>query len=262
MRKYAWQSIEDEMVKVGNAEMRKQLEELRDEYFPRGELVIAKNFYGDGKVRLAWKFDVYAVEPLSCSKIYVNAIDGKILLSDTIIKHAGNPGKNFSGNNSPFYNHSFNPAGGYNNPTYRLTSEMGTAHTRYAGIRNIYTTRLSVPLTGTNDPNNTSAQLQYSGVDPRVPVIGSIDVFILKDDTRGSGIETYDMNGVGELPLSIPALQTQALAFVDKDNIWKNETAAGTNEDHLRDTTSNDSRKRLFFAAPFLFGALLGFLPE
>jgi Zn-dependent metalloprotease len=208
-------------------------------------LVIAKNRYGDGQARLAWKFDVYATQPVSRNYIYVDAINGKIILRDAIIKHAdGKNEKPFTSSVKPDKTPEVSNEGHIQNIIPWLSptaSELGTGTTRYAGTRSFYTTRLNVPLLGMNDPNNTLALLQYSGVDPRLPVLGPVDVFILKDDTRGGGIETYDMNGVGGLPVSVPSLQMQALAFLDKDNNWKNEAAAGTNEDLIRGATSNGS---------------------
>ena len=244
---YAWQALEQDKLKVaGNTALLQELDRLRKEYFPEGELVIAKNKYGDGEARLAWKFDVYAVEPLGRWYIYVDAATGKIILSDAIIKHTDDK----AGKQTPKTENMLQSGNTTKLPAYvpqqplpfsPLTSELATGTTRYAGTRSFYTTRLTVPLAGMNDPNNTAAPLQYSGVDPRVPVVGPIDVFILKDDTRGGGIETYDMNGAGGAPVSVPALQSQALAFLDKDNIWQNEVAAGTNEDLIRGATFNGS---------------------
>ena len=62
---YAWQALEQDKVKAaGNTALVQKLDRLIEEHYPGGELVIAKNKYGDGQARLAWKFDVYAVEPL------------------------------------------------------------------------------------------------------------------------------------------------------------------------------------------------------
>lgn len=244
---YAWQALEQDKLKVaGNTALLQELDRLREEYFPEGELVIAKNKYGDGQARLAWKFDVYAVEPLGRWYIYVDALTGKIILRDAIIKHTDDKAAKQTPqteNIQQQHNTIKSPAYVFQQPMPNspLTSELATGTTRYAGTRNFYTTRLSVPLLGMNDPNNTTAPLQYSGVDPRIPVTGPIDVFILKDDTRGGGIETYDMNAAGGAPVSVPALQSQALAFLDKNNIWQNEVAAGTNEDLIRGATSNGS---------------------
>ncbi len=61
--------------------------------FPRGKLVILPDFKNkDSKsfegARLAFKFDIYAVDPVRRSYIYVDAHNGKILYEDKIIKHA------------------------------------------------------------------------------------------------------------------------------------------------------------------------------
>ncbi len=41
----------------------------------------------DGTVRLAYAFDIYAIEPLSRNMVYVDAQSGKILFTDAILKH-------------------------------------------------------------------------------------------------------------------------------------------------------------------------------
>jgi hypothetical protein len=40
------------------------------------------------------------------------------------------------------------------------------------------------------------------------------------DDSRGNGLETYDLNGIGGLPLSVPTLYAQGKSFTDLDNNW------------------------------------------
>ncbi|MEP7109867.1 MAG: M4 family metallopeptidase [Ferruginibacter sp.] len=59
----------------------------------RGELVIIADFIHNGKMTLAYKFDIYAIEPLSRAYVYVNASDGTILLVDNILLHANAIGK-------------------------------------------------------------------------------------------------------------------------------------------------------------------------
>ncbi|MEO6539889.1 MAG: hypothetical protein ABIN74_02815, partial [Ferruginibacter sp.] len=250
-RKYAWQSLEEDKLRAaGNPALISQLNKLIAEHAPVGELVIAKNKYGDGQARLAWKFDIYSTEPIGRFYIYVDAATGKILLRDAIIKHTDDkvdkPFTPLIGASTTTDQKNVNTENTQQPAPYApLASELGQAHTRYAGIRDIYTTRLTVPVGGTTDPNNTSSPLTYSGTDPRTPVLGPEQVFILKDDTRGRGIETYDMNGAGGAPVSLPGLHANSLAFVDRnilagsENIWRNETAAGTLEDHVRGATSN-----------------------
>jgi bacillolysin len=62
---------------------------------PKGELVVVR----DGRVSnvtgplvLAWKFNVYAAQPISRAYIYVDARNGEVVLQDNIIKHAAATG--------------------------------------------------------------------------------------------------------------------------------------------------------------------------
>jgi Zn-dependent metalloprotease len=73
---------------------------------PAGELVIMADFINGGNMVLAWKFEIYAIKPLSKAYVYVNATDGNIVLVDNIIKH---------------------------------TNVIGGADTRYSGRQNIVT---------------------------------------------------------------------------------------------------------------------------
>jgi Zn-dependent metalloprotease len=255
-KKYAWEALEEDKKRFpGKFIAQQKLEELKNSYLPKGELVIAKDVFGDKQAHLAYKYDVYAVEPLLRYYIYVDAKNGNILLSDAIIKHTDNTkakqevDKDNKLSNYQFYalfgSENYEDKGlNFTDPS-RVTagSELGTALSRYSGIQKIYTTKVSVPITGKPDPNNPSVNLTWSGVDPRQPIVGPIDVYILKDQTRGQGVETYDLNNVGGLPLSIPALQGQALAFVDRDNNWKDEADNGavTKDDLIRGATRDGS---------------------
>ncbi len=246
---YTWQAIEkDKITLKNNPDAVARLSQLEESQKPKGLLVYARDIYYTNQPRLAWKFDVYATNPLSRNYIYVDAENGKILLSDAIIKHADKINasaqaarKKATMQEQVPVNRAMLPSiSAINAPAVAFSSVLGTAQTRYAGTRDIYTTQLVVPLLGTNDPNNENAQLTYSGADPRTPVT-SATVYILKDNTRGGGIETYDVNAAGGAPISLPGLHDNSLAFVDKDNNWKNETAPGTNEDLIRGATSNGS---------------------
>lgn len=244
-KQYAWQALEIQKSSRVTAEQAQKLDALITQYTPKGELVIAKALYEGGGARLAYKFDIYATEPLSRNLVYVDATSGQVLLIDPIIKHADklnekNEQKLLPAIPAwlPSVKPSFSKTGNFSAyKPFFAGSVLGTGKTRYAGVRNIFTTKLSVPLGGTVDPNNTSALLTFSGAEPRLPILTAQDVYILKDDTRGGGVETFDLNGIGGLPVSIPGLESTALAFVDKDNNWKDETAIGTNEDLMRGPT-------------------------
>ncbi|MCI1188683.1 M4 family metallopeptidase [Hymenobacter sp. DH14] len=58
-------------------------------YKPTGQLVIVRdNRTENGPQVLAWKFNVYAAQPVSRAYIYVDAHTGDVVLTDNIIKHA------------------------------------------------------------------------------------------------------------------------------------------------------------------------------
>ncbi len=60
---------------------------------PKGELVVIQNYAkNNGSYSLAYKFDVYAQEPVSRDYIYVDAHTGEIVHKNAIIKHANSTG--------------------------------------------------------------------------------------------------------------------------------------------------------------------------
>ncbi len=105
--KYAWEDLPMEsMIKyIDN--------QLSATYYPKGELVyISKN--NSLKVedfRLAYKFNLYAMEPMSRTNIFVDASNGEILFTENLI-HTSNV--------------------------------IGTAHTKYSGIKS-FTTDSTAP---------------------------------------------------------------------------------------------------------------------
>ncbi len=172
---YVWEYVESLWRGMLSPAMVAQIEQAYGEYFPKGELVIVDDFSTpETDLDLAWKFNIYANEPLSRSWVYVNAHDGRIMLQDAIIKHA-----------------------------------TASVQTRYGGIQTIGTTL--VP-----------------GANPSPEYAGDEDYYILLDQTRGNGVQTYDMNGIGGAPISVALLYAQATDFIDDDNIW-------TTAEHVRD---------------------------
>ncbi len=144
---------------------------------PEGELVLLptlKSEQSEGKnskeeIRLAWKFDIYATNPVSRGNLYVDAQNGQILLYDAIIKHVGE--------NS----HSGKSCSEALKKTSPAALATGTAATRYSGSRNIQTA-----ISGSS--------------------------YILSDNTRGNGIQTYDLN--------TSTNYNSAVNFTDNDNNW------------------------------------------
>jgi Zn-dependent metalloprotease len=189
---YAWEQVEQAIKDAKDPAMRASLQNELNSYLPKGELVVVRDFSKNNtaEMHLAYKFNIYSFEPISRQWVYVDANDGSILLVDKIIKHIDNPGKE-------------NPGTG---------SVATMVQTRYAGMRSIYTKQISG-----NDPNSGNTLTASNPTESYTP---GAPTYVLMDDTRGNGIETYDLNGVGGLPLSIAATYSQGKAFTDVDNNW------------------------------------------
>jgi bacillolysin len=78
-KEYMWQlPLEEEALKQRSSNPAAS-------YQPQGELVLVSNKREE--LVLAWKFDIYAREPISRSYIYVDAHSGEIAFQDAIMKH-------------------------------------------------------------------------------------------------------------------------------------------------------------------------------
>ncbi len=67
------------------------LSEHNDYQKPKGELVVFLDFFGKNPPRLAYKFDIYAIEPLYRAYVYVDAMTGKYFEENLRIHHANVP---------------------------------------------------------------------------------------------------------------------------------------------------------------------------
>lgn len=126
---------------------------------PKGELVLLPDMEEQGedrksdKVRLAYKFDIYATNPLSRGDLYIDAENGKVLFYNATIKHLGE------------YSHGAKLESAKANlketSNAKAAIVSANAATRYSGTQTIQTT-----LSGSS--------------------------YILSDGTRGNGIQTYN----------------------------------------------------------------------
>lgn len=174
---YLWENSEEALL-AGNYQK------------PTGDLMIMP-FFNDNstnqndkvKLKLVYKFDIYASQPISRGDVYVDAHSGEVVFYNATIKHANN-----------FGHTSFNPFAKKVKFVPEVSTEKviqlsknlemlvtGTAATRYSGSQSIETT-----LNGSS--------------------------YILKDATRGSGINTYDLN--------TSTNYGSAVNFSDNDNNW------------------------------------------
>lgn len=124
---------------------------------PEGQLVLlpVPTNQGETKLYLAYKFDIYAAEPISRAIIYVDAIDGRIIFSDAVLKHQ-------SQDLIPVSTKKETPITIKSDFKKPLILETGNADTRYSGAKQIETTL-------------------------------SAGSYILQDATRGNGVKTYNI---------------------------------------------------------------------
>lgn len=143
---------------------------------PTGELVLLPEMTSySGLLNLAYKFDIYATQPVSRGEVYVDAVSGEILFYNKIIKHHNNEGREM-----------------LNNPANLVTVTkeetamfvLGSANTRYSGLRDIET------------------RLETSGV------------YTLNDDSRN----VFTRNAQN-IPFGGGYINNFA-EFTDTDNIW------------------------------------------
>ncbi|TDW50318.1 putative secreted protein (Por secretion system target) [Flavobacterium sp. 270] len=102
---------------------------------PQGELVFLPDMETQGterttdKINLAYKFDIYATNPLSRGDLYIDAITGKVLFYNATIKHVGE--------NS---HRKANVGTKKSNSNAKLAVAAANAATRYSGTQTIQTT--------------------------------------------------------------------------------------------------------------------------
>ncbi|WP_397364281.1 M4 family metallopeptidase [Olleya sp. R77988] len=116
---------------------------------PEGELLILPGeVIGDSQARLAYKFDIYATQPISRGYLYIDAHTGKTLFFNAIIKHAekfGHIGEVKEASKVDKIE------------TLEAMFVSGSAQTRYSGTQTIETT-----LSGSNYTLNDAGRKVYT----------------------------------------------------------------------------------------------------
>lgn len=103
---------------------------------PKGELVLLPDMEQQGqkragdKVRLAYKFDIYATKPLSRGDLYIDAETGKALFYNATIKHL----------NDNVHGSKFSDTAKKNETASKMAFVAANAATRYSGTQTIQTT--------------------------------------------------------------------------------------------------------------------------
>lgn len=155
---------------------------------PSGELVLLpmmdddKSSKKNNDIRLVYKFDIYATNPVSRGDVYVDALTGEIVFYNATIKHLGE------------YSHgNHNLAKKSDGRIEKSLFVAANAATRYSSTQTIQTA-----LSGSS--------------------------YILSDNTRGNGINTFNMKK--------GTSYTAAVNFTDVDNNWTAAEFDNTNKDN------------------------------
>lgn len=86
---YVWETISDLLSKTTDKSEVSLLEKQYKEVFPEGTLVYVDDYTTpQADLKLAYKFNMYASEPIYRAHVFIDAQSGKTLLADAIIKHA------------------------------------------------------------------------------------------------------------------------------------------------------------------------------
>ncbi|WP_051285192.1 M4 family metallopeptidase [Aequorivita capsosiphonis] len=169
---------------------------------PEGELVILPVFSDleNGKVqtsyKLAYKFDIYATQPVSRGYWFIDANTGEVLLFDAIIKHAVD--------------------------RIEPLTIIATVQTESQ-----YCSQLETSFATPNILAIGTADTRYSGSQNITTSSGGLG-FILKDETRGNGIHTFNANETYGSTLT---------DFTDADNNW----TAAEFDNNAKDNASMDA---------------------
>jgi bacillolysin len=85
---YKWELPEEEAL------LKDFLQDTEASYFPKGQLVLInpEQDFCSNQLRYAWKFNIYAHEPLSRANYYVDAQTGRILMINSILHDGDVPG--------------------------------------------------------------------------------------------------------------------------------------------------------------------------
>jgi Zn-dependent metalloprotease len=97
--KYKWQNPTEE------AHIKAITKKSDTSYLPKGKLTWIEDHYltnADRKLHLAYSFNIYAEEPLSRQEVFVDAVTGKILFSNSLLKHTAASGTSRYSGNVPF----------------------------------------------------------------------------------------------------------------------------------------------------------------
>ncbi len=97
--KYMWQDAGEE------ARIKTMYHNPDTSFLPKGQLEWIEDINSgsaDRKLHLAWAFNIYATQPLSRQMVYIDATTGKVLFSNSLLKHTAASGTSMYSGTVPF----------------------------------------------------------------------------------------------------------------------------------------------------------------
>jgi bacillolysin len=151
-KKYRWQ------IPFQESELKINKKDSTATYYPKGELLICKDVInGDSLYRLAYKFDIFAVDPVSHKLYYVDAITGDVVNIKNMIFNSNSPatGTTLYSGTVPITTDSYgNPV---NYRLYETRSSHNTVIHTYNANHNVWNYNNNPPtMPGISEFSNTS----------------------------------------------------------------------------------------------------------
>lgn len=162
--KYMWQDPNMEAL------IKSRYHKADTSYLPHGILTWIEDYtngVGDRKMHLAYAFDIYAQEPMSRQKVFVDATDGHILHSNSMIKHTATTGWSKYSRNVPM-----------------ITSRIGTNYILYDSTRGNGVHTLNM-----NNGTSYAAATEFTSASNTWPVVAADSSAL---DAHWAGEKVYD----------------------------------------------------------------------
>jgi Zn-dependent metalloprotease len=198
---YVWDNLSDLLSKtVDNSEVLRLENEYR-EYFPVGDLVYVDDYTtAEVDLKLAYKFNIYADQPVYRANVYVDAQSGKTILEDAIIKHATEiNGKRAEAKKNQ-------TVVSQNKQGYGLDLTIASGDTRYAGTKSFETT-----LDDRDDANPLNDRYSLDGTID-LAAYGVVDDPLTLDINEALVLnETRSLDGVGGLPIGVNGIPSYSI---------------------------------------------------
>lgn len=198
--KYMWEDAQEER------RIKQMYHKADTTFMPKGVLTLVEDFRSttpDRKLHLAWMFNVYAQQPLSRQEIYIDAVTGNVLLTNSLIKHTAATGRSK-----------------YSSFVAFQTSDIGSTYQLYDSTRGSGIHTLNM-----NNGSSYGAATEYNSVTNTWP-LAAADTIAL--DAHWGAEIVYDYWKIEQGRLSYDNLDAILLQYVHYQSGFNNAFWDGT----------------------------------